>query len=41
MMSARKQKNKNVGTHTIQHIYPIVDILTSSPSEPQKLKQQI
>ena len=41
MMSAMIQKNKNVGTNTIQHIYPIVDILTSSPSEPQKLKQQI
>jgi hypothetical protein len=40
-MSTTKQKNKIVGTHTIQHIYPIVDILTSSPSEPQKLKQQI
>ena len=41
MMSATKQKNKNVGIHTIQHIYPIVDILVSSPSEPQKLEQQI
>ena len=38
-MSATKQKNKNVGTHTIQHIYPIVDILVSSPREPQNLKQ--
>jgi hypothetical protein len=40
-MSATKQKDKNVGTHTVQPIYPIVDILTSSLSEPQKLKQQI
>ena len=33
-----KHKNKNDGTDYVQHIPPIVDILTSSPSQPQKLK---
>jgi hypothetical protein len=33
-----KQKNKNDGTNYVQPVPPIVDILTSSPSQPQKLK---
>ena len=40
-MSAMKHKNKNDGTNHVQHIPPTGDILTSSPSQPQKLKNNM